>query len=61
MERRRMLISRRPRGKGSNGNGNQYRSGNAYTISQNVLRNYENDNTSNDKGNDRATIMTAMA
>ena len=61
MERRRMLISRRPRGKGSNGNGNQYRSGNAHTISQNVLWNYENGNTSNDKCNDRMMTMTEMA
>ena len=50
-----MLLVVRPRGKGSNGN--QYRSGNAHTISQNVVRNYENSNTSND----RTAIMTAMA
>ena len=29
-----MLVSKGPRGKGSNGNGNQYRSGNAHTISE---------------------------
>ena len=36
---REYALSSMPRGKGSNGN--QYRSGNAHTISQNVPRNYE--------------------